>query len=39
MISEIETAIDYYADLFVPFLEVRVGKASYMAIKALIDEM
>lgn len=38
-IKEIEAAIDYYADLFVPFLDVCLGKKTYIDVKKFIDEM
>lgn len=38
-INEIETAIDYYADLFVPLLDVCLGKKSFNDAKTFIDEM
>ncbi|MEK6453327.1 hypothetical protein [Caldifermentibacillus hisashii] len=37
--KEIEVAIDYYADLFVPLLNVCQGKAKFDDIKQFIDDM
>lgn len=37
--KEIETAIDYYSDLFVPLLNVCQGKAKFDDIKQFIDDM
>ena len=38
-ISEIEATIDYYADLFIPLLDVCLGKKSFNDAKVFIDEM
>ncbi len=37
--KEIECAIDYYADLFVPLLNVCQGKTSFNDTKQFIDNM
>jgi hypothetical protein len=39
VISEIETTIDYYADLFILLLDVCLGKKSFNDAKVFIDEM
>lgn len=38
-IKEIEIAIDYYTDLFIPFLDVCLGKKTFKDTKQFIDEM
>jgi len=38
-IKEIETAIDYYSDLFVPFLDVCLGMKAFDDAKTFIDDM
>ena len=38
-IKEIEAAIDYYADLFIPFLDVCLGTKSFNDTKIFIDDM
>jgi hypothetical protein len=38
-IKEIECAIDYYADLFIPLLNVCQGKTSFENTKLSIDDM
>ena len=37
--KEIECAIDYYADLFVPLLNICQGKTSFNDTKQFIDDM
>ena len=37
--TELETAVDYYADLFVPFLKVCQGKESFVQARKFIDEI
>ncbi|MPM05383.1 hypothetical protein SDC9_51673 [bioreactor metagenome] len=37
--KEIKCAIDYYADLFVPLLNICQGKASFTDTKQFIDDM
>ena len=37
--KEIEAAVDYYADLFLPLLKVGQGKATFEDTKEFIDEM
>jgi hypothetical protein len=38
-INEIEVAIDYYSDLFIPLLDVCLGKKIFNDAKVFIDEM
>lgn len=38
-ISEIEAAIEYYSDLFIPLLDVCLGKKLFHDTKVFIDEM
>ncbi len=37
--TELETTVDYYADLFVPFLKVCQGKESFVQVREFIDEI
>ena len=37
--KEIEVAIDYYTDLFIPFLNVCIGKSTFEDVKEIIDVM
>jgi hypothetical protein len=38
-IREIEGAIDFYSDIFIPLLDVCIGNASYSEAKQFIDNM
>ena len=38
-LKEVECAIDYYSDLFLPLLNVIQGKMSFKNIKRFIDDM